>query len=250
MTSTSMGFLRDLQRTDARISELKRQISAFDPRLAEIEDPALRLESELTKLEGRLAEMEADARRLERSVDDKRAREKKLEERLQGVQNVREETAVRTELDLTRRAKENDEQEALQLLDRIRRAEGSREELNAAITEVREEVDSRQEDLLTERASLREELEALESSRSTTLEGVTGAEREIYEAFHASGRAVVVASLLDDGACGHCFGVVPLQVQNEIRNDDDTLIRCESCGVILSVEAESAATGEGGADEA
>lgn len=243
-----MGSLRELQRTDERISSLRKQIESFDPKLAEIEDPALRLEAELAKVEGRLAEMEADARRLERSVNDKRDREKKLQERLQGVQNVREETAVRTELDLTQRAKENDEHEVLQLMDRIGRAETARDELTEGLAEAREEVATQQEDLLAERSALRAELDELESSRADTLDGVTGSERKVYEAFHASGRSVVVATLLEDGACGYCFGVVPLQVQNEIRHSE-TLIRCESCGVILSPEPAPDPAGEGGVEE-
>ena len=247
MTTTSMDFLRELQRKDERISELRKEIESFDPKLAEIEDPALRLESDLSKVEERLVQMEADARRLERSLDDKRAREKKLEERLKGVQNVREETAVRTELDLTQRAKENDEHEALQLMDRIRRAEEARDELTVGVAEAREEVASQQEELLTARSALKAELDELESSRAATLDGVTGSERKVYEAFHASGRSVVVATLLEDGACGSCFGVVPLQVQNEIRHSE-TLIRCESCGVILSAEPDLGAPGEGGAE--
>ena len=44
---------------------------------------------------------------------------------------------------------------------------------------------------------------------------------------------MVVVSLLEDGACGHCFGMVPLQIQNEIRGGAE-MLRCEECGVILT----------------
>jgi predicted nucleic acid-binding Zn-ribbon protein len=43
---------------------------------------------------------------------------------------------------------------------------------------------------------------------------------------------VAVTSLTGDGACGHCFGMIPLQVQNEIRTAK-ALIPCEFCGVLL-----------------
>jgi predicted nucleic acid-binding Zn-ribbon protein len=46
---------------------------------------------------------------------------------------------------------------------------------------------------------------------------------------------MVVAPLKDEGACGHCFNILPLQEQAEIRRGD-TLRRCEACGVILYVE--------------
>ena len=43
---------------------------------------------------------------------------------------------------------------------------------------------------------------------------------------------VVIAAVTADGACGHCFGMIPLQQQTEIRQARD-LTRCEACGVIL-----------------
>ena len=49
-------------------------------------------------------------------------------------------------------------------------------------------------------------------------------------------RDVAVSEITQDGACGNCFCVIPLQVQNEIRSSLN-LIRCEACGVILTPES-------------
>ncbi len=244
MTNTTMDSLQQVQKLDERISELEEAIRAFEPQLAEIEEPALALESELASIEKRLAEMQADTRRLDRNADDKRARIKKLEERLNKVQNLREEAAVRTELDLVRKAVDADEQEALQLMGETQRAEQEAEELREKAEAARAEVEPSQEALMAERQALEEELEALEAQRQALLEDVGDRERKVYDSFHNSGRSVVVAALLPDGACGHCFGVVPLQVQNEIRHSS-AVIRCEACGVILSADLET-----GGDDEA
>ena len=61
-----------------------------------------------------------------------------------------------------------------------------------------------------------------------------------------------VAELTVDGACGHCFSMVPLQEQNEIRHGEQ-LIRCEACGVILAApepEPEGGEEAEAAASEA
>ena len=59
-------------------------------------------------------------------------------------------------------------------------------------------------------------------------------ERRLYERIMSgSGRSVAVADLTDDGACGHCYCMAPLQVQSAIRLTS-ALIRCEACGVILT----------------
>lgn len=236
-TRTMMGSLQEIQRLDKRIRTLKAEIEAFDPKLAEVEDPALKLESELKAVEDRLEEMRTDTRRLERSAQDKQARVEKLEERLNQVTNLREEAAVSTELDLIRRAVETDEQEALQLMDQTQRAEMAADELREQAAQARAEVEPAQKALLEKRAELEGELEELGARRGELLEEVGDEERRVYDSFHNSGRSVVVAPLLEDGACGNCFGVVPLQLQNEIRHSS-SLIRCEACGVILSADLE------------
>lgn len=247
MTRTTLGTLREVQELDDRIQTLEQEIAAFEPRLAEVEEPALKLESELGSLEERVARMGTDARRLERAADEKQERVSMLEKRLNQVQNVREETAVRTEMDLLKRALDTDEQEALQLMDQTRRSELVLDELREKADEARAAVAPSQEAFLSEIKELRGELAELRLKRDAILEGIGPQELRIYESFHASGRTVVVTALLDDGACGNCYGLVPLQQQNEIRRGDG-LHRCEFCGVILSMEDPIADDAGAGAD--
>ena len=237
MTQTMMGSLREVQKLDERIREIGLATTLFDDRIAEVEEPALALESELSQLTERLAQMNADARSLERSADDKRARAEKMDQRLSRVSNLREEAAVKTELDLISRAIEGDEHEALQLLDQIRRSEEAAAELGTSAAAARSEVGPQREVLLAERQTFGDRLESFSARRVEILEHVGSVERRVYDSFHESGRPVVVAPLLEDGACGHCFGLIPLQLQNEIRRNE-SLIRCENCGVILTVEPE------------
>jgi len=237
MTHTIMGSLREVQKLDERIREIGSATTLVDDRIAEVEEPALALESELSQLTGRLAQMNADVRGLERSADDKRARGEKMDQRLSRVSNLREEAAVMTELDLIRRAIEGDEYEALQLLDQIGRSEEAAAELGASAAAERSEVGRQREVLLAERQTFGDRLEAFSTRRVEILKHVGSVERRVYDSFHRAGRPTVVALLLEDGACGHCFGLIPLQLQNEIRRND-ALIRCENCGVILTVEPE------------
>lgn len=233
--TTTMGSLRELQKLDRRIDELQEKIREFDPLLAEVEEPALRLEDELGKAADRLEQMKTDARRLERGAQDKRARADGLDERLNQVTNLREQSAVQTELDMVRRAVEAEEQEALQLLEQVRRNELAVDELRENAEEARTQVEPRQKEMLEQREELREEIGELSVRRDAVLEMLGSRERQVYESFHASGRTVVVSPLTEDGVCGNCFGLVPLQQQNEIRRGEG-LHRCEACGVILTDE--------------
>jgi predicted nucleic acid-binding Zn-ribbon protein len=243
MTNTMMGSLREVQKLDERIREIGRALTVFDEKIAEVEEPALALESELSQLMGRLTQMRTDARSLERSAEDKRARADKMDQRLNRVSNLREEAAVQTELDLIRRAIEGDEQEALQMLEQIHRSETAAEALEAAATSARAEVGPQREVLLGEREAYSVRMETFTTRREDILQHVGDAERKVYDSFHQSGRPVIVSALLDDGACGNCFGLIQLQLQNEIRRNE-RLIRCENCGVILTVEPEPVLEGD------
>ncbi len=237
MTNTTMGSLREVQKLDKRIREIKAALAVFDDRLAETEEAALAFESELSQLTGRLAQMNADARQLERSADDKRARTKKMNQRLNRVSNLREEAAVQTELELIKRSIEGDEQEALQLIEQIYKSELASQALEASAQEARTQVVPQQEELIAQRQDFTQRMEMFQGRRTTILQYVGSAERRVYDAFHKSGRRISVAPLLEDGACGHCFGVIPLQIQNEIRRSGG-LTRCENCGVMLTIEPE------------
>lgn len=237
MARTTMGSLREVQALDDRMREADRVLATFDERLAEAEEPALRLESDLGKLKARIAQMRQDERRLERAADDKRARAGRLELRLNRVTNLREEAAVQTELDLIHRAIDGDEHEALHLLDQIRRSESNLRQLEASAADARAEVAPQQDSLRAQRAGFEERKVSFRARRELLLDQLGDAERRIYDAFIRAGQHVIVAALLDDGACGNCFGIIPLQLQNDIRRSGG-LIRCEGCGVILTTEPE------------
>ncbi len=246
MTEQTRTALKELQALDNRIEEVRQRIRDFDPQFAEVEEPALVLESEVANTRKRLQEMKLEERKLETSSEEKRARVKRLEERLGSVRNLREEAAVSAELDMVRRALQSDEQEAYTLIDQIRKLDERLAELEGALGEARALVEPRLKGLVEQRDQARSDLQGLERDRARFVEEMDPAEVRLYDGIRAGGRRRAVAELTPDGACGHCYGMVPLQIQNELRHGTG-LIRCESCGVILaapsSPEAEASESG-------
>lgn len=236
MTEQSRTALKELQTLDLRIIEARQRIQDFDPLFAEAEEPALVLEGDANTTRNRLTEMRQESRRLEVSVDEKRVRLKRLEERLGSVRNLREEAAVSAELDMIRRALQSDEQESYTLIDQIGRLETRLADLESALAEAQALVEPRRNELLEQRESVRAELTSLETKRAAFADGMDAQELRLYESIRAGGRRLAVSELTQDGACGNCFGVVPLQLQNEVRHGT-SLIRCEGCGVILAAPA-------------
>lgn len=254
MTEQRRTALKDLQKLDLRILETRQRIRDFDPRFEEVEEPALVLESELGTLRKRSQEMKLEERRLELSVTEKRERLKKLEERLGSVRNLREEAAVSAELEMVKRALQADEQESYTLIDQIRRSDQRIEEIDGALQTARAEVEPRKQALLDERSAVQQELATLEEQRTGLSAAIDAPVLKLYDAIRGKGGRRAVAELTEDGACGNCFGVVPLQVQTEVRHGT-SLIRCEVCGVILSAPdpapeaADAAASAEAPAEE-
>jgi predicted nucleic acid-binding Zn-ribbon protein len=233
MTQQHRTALKELQKLDTRIQDARHRIAEFDPRFEEAEEPALVLEGELNTTRNRLKDMKLEERRLESSTEDRRDRLRRLEERLGSVRNLREEAAVSAELDMVRRALQNDEQEALGLVDQLGKAENRLVDLEEAYAEALRVVEPLREALLAEREAAKGELQRLEAERSAFAEGMNPDELRLYNSIRGGGRRAAIAELTDDGACGNCYGVVPLQHQNEVRHGQ-SIIRCEACGVILA----------------
>jgi predicted nucleic acid-binding Zn-ribbon protein len=233
MTQTAKTALKELQRLDREIREAEGRAEAFAPELEAVENVALQLETEAGATRARLQEMKLDERRHELSADEKRARSKVLQERLSAVRNVREEAAVTAELDMVRRGLEGEEQDALTLLDQIRKLEMKLQEQEDKLAAARAEVEPRRQELIGARAAIEVEIAELKRKRDEFARTMNPRQLQLYQGIRGRTGRVAVAELTGDGACGYCFSVMPLQIQNEVRHGAD-LVRCEACGVILT----------------
>jgi predicted nucleic acid-binding Zn-ribbon protein len=227
--------LLELQQLDDLMAEAHEKVDQFEPQLEEMEAPVLAAEREVEALRQRVDEMKVELRRLERGAEDKTAQLRKYEERLERVRNPREEAAARMEIDLVRRAVEADEDDALDLMEQLKRQELKLDELEKKLAVLRAEVTPRMEELERDRDEARSQLGVLEDKRRNKVVRLNRDAARVYERVRGGKTRVTLASLTPDGACGHCFSMIPIQEQNQIRRRE-ALHRCEACGVILYTE--------------
>jgi predicted nucleic acid-binding Zn-ribbon protein len=239
MPEKTHDTLRELQELDRKIAEAEDKIRSFDPQLAEVDAPVLQLEQDVTTTRARLKEMKVDERRIELAADEKRLRIKKLAERLNQVRNVREEAAVSAEMQMLKRALDGEEQEALTLIDQIRRLDLRLAEQESQLEQGRAELGPRRSELLGAKAEAERELTAMREQRAATTGGMVPQQLRTYEGIRGAGRRQAVSELTADGACGNCFSMIPLQLQNEVRVTG-SMVRCEACGVILTLSKQDA----------
>ena len=100
MTSKERTSLKELQSLDIKLRNIGSTIDNFEVELEELEAPTLKLGQEIEGLGKRLQELSLEKKRLELAILEKRDRLDKLEERMNQVRNIREETAVHSESDM------------------------------------------------------------------------------------------------------------------------------------------------------
>ena len=222
---------------DQQIRAIQDRVESFQGQLEAAEVPARELAEEVTTTEARVKDLRLEERRMRLAAEEKRLRVHRLEERLNLVRNVREEAAVQAELGMVRRALDQEEQEVISLLDQISRFEDRLDEQRAGREEARSALAPKQEELLAAQEAIRSEAASLELRRGLVAEGIERGYLAVYEDLAKGGRRVAVAPMTDDGACGACFSLIPLQLQNEIRSAG-RLVSCEACGVIVTAPSD------------
>jgi hypothetical protein len=221
-----------LQDLDQEIARAQKDLQDYEPLLQTIDQPVTTLENEIETLRTRLEETRTEARRLERGAEQKRDRLRSYEERLGRIRNAREDAAVRTELDLIRRATDADETEALEKMELSRRTDLKLDDMLKQLEKLRAEIAPRREELLRARDDAAALLAVLLEKRQNHTVRIEVSSLRLYERVRGGRTKRALAPLSAEGACGNCFNVLPIQAQSEVRREG-ALMRCEACGVIL-----------------
>lgn len=223
-----------LQELDDEITRATACVEEFTPQLAELEQPVSVLAAQIDAARSRVDDLRREIDRLENAAEQKRGRLEAYEERLQHVRNMREQSAARVEMDLIRRAAEADEEEALSLMEQATRTDLKLDELERQMAKLEAETEPKLKGLLAEKAEAEANLAIAKDRRENQAIRLEKPTLRMYERVRAGRSAVALAPMTDEGACGNCFNVLPLQEQSEVRSGG-TLHRCEACGVILYV---------------
>ena len=227
---------------DGRIQEAKDRADAYGPLLEDIAAESLKVAEAVDATGQRLRELRVEERRRRLAAEDKAVRVRRLEDRLKQVRTLREEAAVQAELAVLRRAAEQEEMEVLQLLDQISRLEDRLGEQREALASAESEVEPRRDELLADQAVARARVERLGGVRDEIRAAIDPKLLRAYDHLARGGIRKAVARMTEDGACGSCYSVIPLQVQNEIRARAP-LVRCEACGLLVAAPTHDAGGG-------
>lgn len=225
--------LLELQTMDSRIREAQGRADAYVPQLEEIAAAAERVAEAADETSRRVRDLQVEERRRRLAAEKKAGRVRLLEERLKQVRTLREEAAVQAELAVLRRAVEQEEMEVIQLLDQISRLDERLRDQREEIEGAESAADPRRDELLAEQAMAAAQVERLNVVRDEMRAEIDPRLLRAYDHLARGGSRKAVARMTEDGACGSCYSVIPLQIQNEVRTHAP-LVRCEACGLLVA----------------
>lgn len=235
--------LLSLQDIDETIEEKEAELASLAPRVQEREEGIADVRQRLESARSRLESAEEEYRKSQRSVQAGRATLKRLRDRANQVEDLRQHMAVRAELDAARKNLEMAENQALSDLQDVETARDAVEQLEAELEEAEADFEEDLGEVEARREELEEELARQRDQREDRSEDIQDEALALYEQVR-KGRTQSALAPLAGGHCGNCFTAVPLQRQNEIRSGS-RLYRCEGCGVILHAPVESGNNGAG-----
>ena len=221
-----------LQEIDTEIARAQARLDEFKPKQDALEAPVMALERELTSTRAKLDEMRAEQKRLQKNADQKRDQVLQYQERLGKARTQHQEAAAKAELDLVKRALEADNADLKTIGEQATRTDLKLDDLQKQVTKVRADIENEQLQLMERREAAEQELAQLRDRRSNEAARIDEPSRRLYDRVRGGKSRKVLAPLTDEGACGNCFNILPLQEQVQVRNGT-TLHRCEGCGVIL-----------------
>jgi predicted nucleic acid-binding Zn-ribbon protein len=221
-----------LQELDTEITRAEARVQEFTPRLDTLEAPVTAAEKELDAARAKLEEMRTEYARLERNAQQKEEQLHAYRERLTKARTSRDEAAVRAELDLIGSALAADRTDIRQVGEQTTRTDVKVDELQKLLDKARAGIAAERDQLISERDAAQLELDQLRDRRENAAVRLDPQSRRLYERLRVGRSRMVLAPLTEEGACGNCFNVLPVQEQTEVRRGE-SLRRCEGCGVIL-----------------
>jgi uncharacterized protein len=221
-----------LQELDDQIARAETRVREFTPQFEALEAPVAGAQRELDTARVRLEELRTEQHRLQRNAQQKQERLAVVHERMTRVRTSREEAAVKAETDLVRRALDADTDDLKDTSEQATRTDLKVDELQKQLDRAIADIAARRDELTAELAEAETELELLRQQRDNAATRLDQPSLRLYERVRSGKSRRALAPLTDEGACGSCFNILPVQEQSQVRSGQ-ALHRCELCGVIL-----------------
>jgi len=226
--------LLEVQKIDLAIREIEQRQEALPASLKELEARIQTTKQEIATLNEERERIDKEVRVHEGTVHAENEKIRKWEKRLNEIRNQREYLALSREVEGSKRANREVEEQILELMKRKEEIDGSVEELSDRLAE--DEVDCE-----TERSRVQEELDASTAQveehtkrREVVLPRIPKQLLRKYDNIRAKRLGIGLVAVTD-GSCKGCNMRLPPQLYNILQRAD-TIEQCPSCNRIIYFE--------------
>ncbi len=223
--------LLTLQRDDAELDGLNRRLHDLDAGVRALERERADAATNVDKARADLAAEEKRQRELQSKFSEHKQLQEKNLAQLDAVKKAREATAAMSQIDITRRAlmqDENDLQTAEQRARSLRDQVVARE---LVLLEVDERIRDTRASTAGEREIIEREIAAAQAKRESSARDVSPRLLTAYDRLRRRGRGTPLAEIRG-ASCSACNTAIPMQRRNQIMSGT-TIDACEGCGVLL-----------------
>lgn len=235
----SLEALLAVQSLDRELAERGGRAQEIPQDRAEVNREISTLEEERTEREAALEEVRLARRRHEGELEMQQEHLGRYERQLNEVKTNVAYSALLTEIQGTKRAIGELEDEILEEMERREAIEGRIGEIDAELEQKRAAAAGRLKELDDEAGFVAREIAALESRRQGMVTDVDPGVYRLYDRLRRGQRFPALVPLKGQ-ACGACFSRLPPQVVREITHEG-SLHPCEACGVLVYAPLETAA---------
>jgi predicted nucleic acid-binding Zn-ribbon protein len=227
----TLQAIYQIQKLDDRIRDNQGRLDQIPKDIADIQERLKESRSRLDEVNRQQEELARQKKSLEQEVEQTSANIKKHQTQLLAVKTNKEYSTMLHEIEGEKKNISDIEEQILTIMESLEKLALQETEENKVFTEAEGQSRGKQQELDKEAAGVSVKLDELKKAKQDSLKGLP---KDILASYDKIGKArngiAVVA--VKSNACGGCFGNLPTQLLNRIR-DMDKIITCENCGRIL-----------------
>lgn len=224
-------ILVELQKIDAEIYRLKKELGLQPALQKKIDDEFERKKSGLKALEEAAKAVQMKQKEKEMELQSKEDKIKKLQGQLYQLKSNKEYSAMEFEIKGLKADKSLLEEEILGVLDAADQAKGQCVRQKELLADEEKKAKAESEVLKSRAAELNASLSAYEEKRKAYAPNIDPKRLSQYEKILRSRDGMALVPVRNN-SCGGCHMELPPQVVNEIQMQDKWMV-CESCARIL-----------------
>ncbi len=219
-------LLLQLQTIDARVKELRADITNLPKKLEPARSDLAKLEEMLQAEQERLTEAEAWRREQEGLIQLEDEAIRKAKAKLQSAKNSKDYTAASRELDNKRKSKSEREEEVLKVMEALEKSRTEMAAHEGDVSALRDQISAEEAKLAVQVEELRTEAEERAGGRDELVGQLEDKFLRHYNAIMKK-RNYAVAAVVD-GVCRGCHMAIPPQLNNILArfNSIETCPRC------------------------